>query len=119
MIKDIRKRVERKPLDLKRVVALLSQLKENPEQYRKIIIRVDFVGKLMFVKDNYNLIDYEGDDVIRKHRDEIWSTIILLLMGAECDTGYCNEDDSAVSLCFHNGSDSGNRRFIYIVCFKD
>lgn len=110
---------ERKPLDLKKVVAFLSQLKENPEQYRKIIIRVDFIGKLMFIKDNYNFIDYEGDE-IRKHRDEIWNTMILLLMGAKCDIGYCEENDSAVSFCFHNSSDdSDNRKFICIVCFKN
>ena len=99
--------------DLEKFVFFIKEFKENISQYKRVVIRIDFPDK------HHNSLDYEGKKAIKKYSDEIWNTMILLLMGAECDTCYCNEDDSAVSFRFHNSSDFDNRRFIYIVCLKD
>lgn len=94
----------------------LEGFKKNPKQYRKVNIRIDFVGKVMFVKHSYNFIDYEGDEII-EHSNKIWDVMTSLLIG--CDIVCSDDNDSVISFCFRNGNDMNNRKFIYVLCFKE
>lgn len=92
--------------DLEKFVFFIKEFKENPSQYKRIVIRIDFPDKY------HNSLDCEGKKAIKKYSDEILNTMIQLLL--KYDVVYCN-DDSEISFVL---GDCATGKQIHVLCFK-
>ena len=99
---------------LEKFAMFLKELYKYPNQYRKIVINSDLkdseTGNLKRKREH---VEYEDAD-IRKHLDYVWSIVASLM---KCDV--CNyEDDEEIWFFFHNDSEIGKEKFVYMSCYK-
>lgn len=85
----------------------IKEFKENLNQYKRVVIRIDFLDK------HHNSLDYEGKKAIKKYSDEILNIMISLLL--KYDVVYCNDDDSEISFIL---GDCATGKQIHVLCFK-
>lgn len=93
--------------DLEKFVFFIKEFKENISQYKRVVIRIDFLD------NHYNSLDYEGKKAIEKYSDEILNTMISLLL--KYDVVYCNNDSKEISFIL---GDCVIGKQIHVFCFK-
>ena len=78
MIKKIsRELIEKKLADTKKFIDFLNDFKENPNNYRRIVIEIIFTGLDNGSFGDEEKCDYDGD-IIKRYSDYIWVNIASL-----------------------------------------
>lgn len=113
MIKKIRRElIEKKLADTKKFIDLLSDFKENPNNYRRIVIETIFTGLDNCSFRDEEKCDYDGD-IIKRYSDYIWVNIASLITYKINDYW---ENDIAICFCFYNTDD---KKFAWLTCIKN
>lgn len=96
-----------KKLDLKKFADFLKQFKENPKQYKKILIETYFIES-----DDSVVQRYENDLVIEEFKNLILDIMTPL---AKYEIVYWSEDTSYIYFNFNSIDD---KRSVCVTCYK-
>lgn len=70
--------IEKKLADTKKFIDFLNDFKENPNNYRRIVIETIFTGLDNGSFRDEEKCDYDGD-IIKRYSDYIWVNIVSLI----------------------------------------
>lgn len=80
MIKKIRRElIEKKLADTKKFIDFLNDFKENPNNYRRIVIKTIFTGLDNGSFRDEEKCDYDGD-IIKRYSDFIWINFVFVFI---------------------------------------
>lgn len=97
---------KKKFIALKKFASFLDEFEKNPNNYRKIVVEIDYFEPKHICKH----LEFNSDEIIK----EQWNNIIPFWEG--CDIIKCEDDYIATTFIFYCRDD---RKLVCIFCFKN
>lgn len=100
---------------LERYVMFLREIGRYPDHYKKIVIRTRTIDKDTDCIKKYDSdgIKFEGVEISKY--DYVWNILASFI---KWDVDFLTEDDEEIWFFFHNDSEIGKEKFVYMSCYK-
>ena len=94
---------KKKLIALKKFAGFLDEFEKNPNNYRKIVVEINYFEPKHICKH----LEFNDDEITKEH----WDNVFSILKG--CEIIKHDDDYIATTFYFHD-----DRKFVSIFCFK-